>query len=76
MTTYITINKHIIAANARHGRDEPPIRVAKSKSGKPVYARSVKINGPSQLLYDAGKPLLKCGARLAIATEAEVEVVA
>lgn len=75
MTTYITINKHVIAANAKHGGDEPPIRISKGKSGKPVYANRVKINGPSEIIYDPAQPILKCGARVVIATEADVEVV-
>lgn len=76
MTTFITINKHVIAANAKHGRNDPPIRVAKSKNGKAVYARGVKINGPSELISGDGKPVLKCGARIALVTDADVEVIA
>lgn len=69
---YISVNKHVIAKNVRHGTNEPPIRVAVGKSGKPVYCHGVKIDGPSTLLYSAEKPVLKCGARLVIETEAKV----
>jgi hypothetical protein len=41
------------------------------KSGKPRYVRKLTIKGPSQLVYDPAKPILKCGARLVIITEAE-----
>lgn len=80
VTTYITINKHIIASNARHGTDEPAVRVARGKNAKPEYARDVEILGPCRLLTaqitaQNGKPLLKCNARIALATEAEVRVV-
>lgn len=74
MTTWINVNKHVIAANAKHGRNDPPIRIAKGKSGKPIYAHEIEIAGPSRLIYDADKPVLKCGARLAIATESEVRI--
>lgn len=75
MTTFININKHVIAKNAKHRTNDPPIRVAKGKHGKPVYAHEIEIEGPSRLIYDADKALLPCGARLAIATEAEVKVI-
>jgi hypothetical protein len=68
---YISVNRQIIARNARHGTKEPAISVRIGKSGKPRYVRSLKINGPSKLLYDPSKPILKCGARLVIITEAE-----
>lgn len=75
MTTYITINKHVIAGNARHGRNEPAVRVARSKSGKPEYCHEVEILGPSRLISGGDKPILKCGARIALATEADVRIV-
>lgn len=69
---YISVNKHVIAHNARHGTNDPPIRVTVGKSGPGVYCWSVDIQGPSRLLYSADKPILKCGARLVIETEADV----
>lgn len=67
---YVSINGHTIRSNAKHGTDEPPIRIAASKSdSKPRYAREIEISGPSRLIYTANKPLLKCGARLVIETE-------
>ena len=75
VTIWINVNKHVIAANAKHGRNDPPIRISKGKTGKPTYAHEVAWDGPSRIVYDAGKPVLKCGARLAIAVEGEVRVV-
>lgn len=75
MTTYINVNRHRILANAKRGSDEPPIRIARGKYGKPTYAHEVEIEGPSRLIYDAGKPILPCGARLAIATDATVRII-
>lgn len=75
MTNYVNVNKHVIAANAKHGRNDPPIRISRGKRGKPVYAHEIEIKGPARMIYDAEKPVLPCGARLAIATESEVEVI-
>lgn len=75
MTTWINVNRHRINSNAKHGTNEPPIRIAKGKRGKPVYAHEISIDGPTRLIYDANKAVLPCGARLAICTEAEVRIV-
>jgi hypothetical protein len=75
MTTWINVNKQVVARNAKLGTNEPPIRVAHGKSGKPTYCHQVQIKGPSEIVYDANKPILKCGARLAIRTDAEVVIV-
>ena len=66
---YVSINKHIIAKNARHGTKEPPISIRKTKSGKAKYVQSVKISGPCELIYSPDKPILKCGARLVLITK-------
>lgn len=63
---YISINGHTIRANAKHGRNDPPIRIATSRSGKPVYAREVEITGNSTLVYSPECAILKCGARLVL----------
>ena len=70
MPTYVSINGHVIRSNAKHGTNEPPIRVAKGRSGRPQYAREIEIVGSSRLLYSADKPILKCGARLVIEADA------
>ena len=72
MTTYISINKHTIAKNARHGTNDPPIGVRRTKSGKASYYKKVVVNGPCELVYESNKPLLKCGERLVLVTEATV----
>ena len=76
MTTYISINGHVIRGNARNGTKTPPIRIARGRSDKsPTYAREIEIEGPSRLVYSPDKPVLSCGARLVIATESPVKVV-
>jgi hypothetical protein len=75
MTTWISINRHTIVGNAKHGRNDPPIRIAKGKHGKPVYAHAVQISGASELIYSPHKPILPCGARLAIRTDAAIVII-
>jgi hypothetical protein len=73
---YVSINGHVIRANAKSGADDPPIRVAKSRNDrKPRYAKEIEIPGPSRLLYSPSKSILNCGARLVIETAADVRIV-
>lgn len=75
MTTYIHVNRNTIASNAKHGTDKPAVRFQKGKYGKATYCHEVLINGPSRVIYSPHEHLLPCGARLVIATEAEVEII-
>ena len=72
MKTRIHVNKHRIASNRKHGRDEPVITVNTYKDSR--YGHEAIINGPSRVVYSPDKPL-SCGAVLWIETEAEVEVI-
>lgn len=75
MTTFVSINGKTIRGNAIRGTDDPPIRIAKSRSDKkPRYAREIKINGPSELVYSPSCPIMSCGARLVLKTESEVDI--
>lgn len=65
--TYVSINSHTIRKNAKHGTNEPPIRIAKTRSdSKPRYAHEIEIIGSSRLIYDPCKAIMKCGARLVL----------
>lgn len=66
------INRNIIQANAKHGRSDPVVRVEDGR--KVTYCMEAIINGPSRMVYSPDKPR-KCGAKLWIETEAEVEMV-
>lgn len=68
---YVSVNRQIISRNSRTGSRDAAISVRVGKSGKPRYVKRLKINGPSELLYDPAKPILKCGARLVIVTRPE-----
>ncbi len=73
MKTYIHVNQHVIRANKKTGADDPVITVKHGK--KNTYCRRVKIHGESEVVYSGNeKPLLPCGARVAVVTEAEVEI--
>lgn len=68
---YIHVNQHKIRANLKHGTDEPVITVKEGRSNK--YCHDVEILGPSVVRYsDNGNPILACGARVVIETEADV----
>ncbi len=73
--TYVSINGHVIRANAKTGADDPPIRIAVRKNDRaPRYAHEIAIEGPSTLIYN-GKCILNCGARLVIETAANVRII-
>ena len=72
--TYIHVNQHVIRSNNKNGSEEPVITV--KRGSKNTYCKKVKILGPSEVIYSGnGKPLLSCGARVAVVTESEVEIV-
>ena len=68
--TYSYVNMHKIRANKKHGTNEPVLTVKQGR--KNTYGHSVEILGPSKVIYGGNdKPLLPCGARVVIETEAE-----
>ena len=74
MKTFIHVNQHKIRSNKLHGKDEPVITVKQGK--KNTYCHEVKVNGPCHIMYSGNeKTLLPCGARVAVVTESEVEII-
>lgn len=65
----IHVDKHVIAANLKHGRNDPPITIQTSKGSHKCFG--VDIRGPSRFMYRPTKPL-SCGARLFVETKAEI----
>ena len=72
MKTIIHVNRNIIQRNAKNGTNEPVCRV--QRGSKVFYGHRVKIKGPSEMVYDPEHPL-RCGAKLWIETDSEVEIV-
>jgi hypothetical protein len=74
MKTRIHVNQHNIRSNKTKGTNLPVITVKQGK--KNTYCNEVEILGPSKIIYGGpgcdAKPLLGCGARVVIETEAEV----
>ena len=71
--TYIHVNQHVIRANRKNGTADPVITV--KQGTRNTYCSRVKILGPSEVIYGGNdKPILGCGARVVIATEADVEI--
>ena len=64
----IHVNMHKIRANKKNGTRDPVITCKTSKSN--TYAYSVKINGPSEVIYSPDKPL-SCEARMWIECDSD-----
>ena len=76
MKKKIHVNQHNIRSNKTKGTDLPVITIKSGKSN--TYCNEVEILGPSRILYGGAgdvKPLLSCGARVVIETEAEIKII-
>ena len=69
MKTIFHVNQHIIRANRKLGKDDPPLPVKPYKERK--NAHRATINGPAVVVYSAAKPLA-CGAHAWVETFAPV----
>ena len=70
---YIHVNQHIIRSNKKNEANEPVLTVKEGK--KNTYGYSVQIHGPSTVIYGGSdKPVLSCGARVVIKTEAALTI--
>jgi len=72
---FVNVNKHTIASNAKHGTENPPVRISRGKSGKGTYCNEVELPAGSRVIYSASEPLLKCGARLVIQCPTEPKII-
>jgi len=73
MKKFIHVNQHVIRANKKNGTNDPVITIKEGK--KNTYCHRVRINGPSEVMYSGNeKTLLPCGARVAIVTESDIEI--
>lgn len=71
---YIHVNQHKIRSNKTNGSDDPVITIKEGK--KNTYCHEVRVLGPSTIQYGGNdKPILSCGARVVIMTEADIEIV-
>jgi hypothetical protein len=71
MKKLIHINRNIIQYNAKHGTNLPVCRIQDGSMTR--YGMAVDILGPSRMVYDPENPL-KCGAKLWIETDADIEI--
>lgn len=73
MKKYIHVNQHIIRSNKKSGENNHVITIKEGR--KNTYCSRVRILGPSEVIYSGNdKPLLPCGARVAVVTESEIEI--
>lgn len=74
MKSRIHVNQHNIRSNKQHGTDLPVITIKQGR--KNIYCNKVEILGASTIIYSGSgcdvNPLLSCGARVIIETEAEL----
>ena len=74
MKTYIHVNQHVIRANKNNNENNPVLTIKQGR--KNTYCHEVDIKGPSKVVYSGNdKTLLSCGARVAVLTESEIEVI-
>jgi hypothetical protein len=77
MITRIHVNQHHIRSNKTKGTDLPVITI--KQGTKNTYCNEVDILEPSKIVYGGdgcdAKPLLSCGARVVIETQAEIFIV-
>ena len=69
MKKVIHVNQHVIRRNDKTGEREPCITCKTYKTNG--YYTEITIDGPSRIVYRPDKPL-KCGAKVWIETDAEV----
>ena len=70
---YIHVNQHKIRANKKHGTNEAVITLKEGRSN--TFCHAVEILGPSIIMYGGNeKPILSCGARVVIMTEADIKI--
>ena len=74
MKKYIHVNQHIIRSNKKNNENNPVLTIKEGR--KNTYCHRVKIHGPSEVVYSGNdKTLLPCGARVAVVTESEIEII-
>ncbi len=79
---YVSVCKNVIAQNNKRGWESPSpaIRVSRTPSGKAIHAHTIAIldklgNVVARLISTQdGRPVIKCGAKVALVTEYPVEV--
>lgn len=85
MANYISVCKNVIAANNKRGwvEPDPAIRVSGAPSGKvrrrahTLAIKDAAGNTVAQIVSSQdGSPVISCGAKVAIITEYETEVIA
>tara|TARA_R100000697_G_scaffold34552_1_gene46137 strand:- start:166 stop:354 length:189 start_codon:yes stop_codon:yes gene_type:complete len=58
----------------KHDKNEPVITIKQGSTN--TYCHGVDVLGPSRIVYGGNnKPLLSCGARVVIETEADIRII-
>lgn len=74
MTIYIHVNQNVIRSNKKNNENKPVLTIKEGRNN--TYCHEVEIHGPSKVIYGGNdKPILPCGARVVIKTEANVTII-
>jgi hypothetical protein len=73
---YIHVNRQIIDANRKHGRQDPALTARVGKRGQGVYSNDISIVKDGEVVArfraDFQNPILPCVARVVVETDCEV----
>jgi hypothetical protein len=72
---YTHVNRNVIDANRKHGRNDPPVKFQRGKYGKATYAHEVEFPAGGRVVYDHEGRILPCGARLVITSAEEPRII-
>lgn len=73
MKTILHVNRNVLAANKKHGRNDPAIIIRQGT--KRTYCYEVEIAPGIVMVHRENEPL-DCGARVWVETDNEIKVIA
>lgn len=72
---YVHVDRGVIDANRKHGRNDPPVTVRRGKRGRSTKHFEVGLPAGSRMIYSPHEPVLSCGARLVVVCPTEPEYI-
>lgn len=72
---YVHVDRGIIDANRKHGRNDPPVTIRRGRYGKSTKCFEVELPAGSVMVYNPHEPVLPCGARLVVKCSSEPTVI-
>lgn len=72
---YTHVDRGVIDANRKHGRNDPPVTIKHGKRGRSIKAFEVELPAGSRMIYSPHEPVLPCGARLVVVSQQQPVVI-